>query len=608
MFGGAAAAGRIADLQYSCDHLNRCGSPTTRKQMPDRTARDTTVVVLGAGINGAALARELLLSGVNVVLVDAGDIACGTTAWSTRLVHGGLRYLEYGEVGLVRESLAERDRLVRLAPHLVQPLEFYLPMRTRWGGLASAAARLLGCESLAKRWRSAGGRGSIAVALGLTLYDALSVGSHWPRHRAVRPGATGLPAVDPRAFPRAAVYADAQMLFPERFTVELCVDARRIATARGASFTLLTRASCERLGDGGLRLHRADRGTDHTTESARELRPAAVINATGAWVDRTLAELLPGDGRPLIGGTKGSHLVCASPALRQALGDRGVYAEADDGRPVFVLPFGPELVLVGTTDIPFHGDPATARTDDDEIAYLLAAVARLFPAVAPDRGAVVQHYCGVRPLPAASGSAPASVTRRHMLVRHAGAPLPTWSIVGGKLTTCRSLAEQAARGVLAELGLPVQGSSRERPLPGSLSAEARAACVAETAAVVRAAGVAAGRAERVAERVVDLFGSRAPEACRAPAALPGDVPPLVADTDLPTAAVGFCVREEWATSLDDLVERRLMLAFAPRLSRATLTGLAVELVRLGMLPAGQAEAEVHRCAAGLHERFGKTVA
>jgi len=568
--------------------------------MPDRAARDTTVMVLGAGINGAALARELLLSGVNVVLVDAGDVACGTTAWSTRLVHGGLRYLEYGEVGLVRESLAERDRLVRLAPHLVRPLEFYLPMRTRWGGLVSAAARLLGCESLAKRWRSPGGRGSIAVGMGLTLYDVLAVGSRWPRHRAARPGAAGLPAVDPRAFPHAAVYADAQMLFPERFTVELCVDARRIAAARAASFTLLTHASCEWLGDGSLRLRAADR--------AREFQPAAVINATGAWVDRTLAELLPGDGRPLIGGTKGSHLVCESPALRQALGDRGVYAEADDGRPVFVLPFGPELVLVGTTDIPFHGDPATARADDDEIAYLLAAVARLFPAVAPDQSAVVQNYCGVRPLPAASGSAPASVTRRHMLVRHAGAPLPTWSIVGGKLTTCRSLAEQAAREVLAALGLPVQGSSRERPLPGSLSAEARAACVAETAAVVRAAGVAAGRVDRVAERVVDLFGSRAPEACRAPGALPGDVPPLVADTDLPTAAVGFCVREEWATSLGDLVERRLMLAFAPRLSLATLTGLAVELVRLGMLPAGQAEAEVHRSAAGLHARFGKTVA
>ncbi|MEI6240368.1 MAG: glycerol-3-phosphate dehydrogenase/oxidase [Planctomycetia bacterium] len=572
--------------------------------MPDRAARDMTVVVLGAGINGAALARELLLSGLGVVLVDSGDIACGATAWSTRLVHGGLRYLEYGEIGLVRESLAERDRLVRLAPHLVRPLEFYLPMRTRWGGLASAAARLLGLESLAKARRSPGGRGSIAVGMGLTLYDSLAVGPRWPRHRAVRPGAAGLPAVDARAFPHAAVYADAQMLFPERFTVELCVDARRIASAQGTQFALVTHASFERRADGSLRIGSAGRAAD----GVRDVRPAAVINATGAWVDRTRAELLPHDGRRLIGGTKGSHLVLDAHALRAALGDCGVYAEADDGRPVFVLPFGPQLVLVGTTDIPFRGDPATARADDDEIAYLLAAVARLFPAVAPGRSAVVQHYCGVRPLPAADEALPASVTRRHMLVRHAEAPVPTWSIVGGKLTTCRSLAEQAAREVLGTLGLPVLGSSRERPLPGSITAEARGACVAEASAAIRAAGVAAERGDRAAECTVGLFGSRAPDLCRTMVRLPSEVPPLVAGTDLPTAAVGFCTREEWAASLDDLVERRLMLSFAARLSHMTLTALAVELVRLGMLPADRVEAEVRRCAEVLHERYGKNLA
>lgn len=576
--------------------------------MPDRAAKDTTVVVLGAGINGAALARELLLSGVNVVLVDAGDIACGTTAWSTRLVHGGLRYLEYGEVGLVRESLAERDRLARLAPHLVRPLEFYLPLRTCWGGLASAAARLLGWESLAKRWRSPAGRGSIAVGLGLTLYDALAVGSRWPRHRTVRPGMAGLPAVDARAFPRAAVYADAQMRFPERFTVELCVDARRIAASHGTSFALLTHASCMWHADGSLRCRSVNHSDAGSDAGSRDIRPAAVINATGAWVDRTRAELLPGDARRLIGGTKGSHLVLDAVSVRRALGDQGVYAEADDGRPVFVLPFGPRLVLVGTTDIPFHGDPATARADDDEITYLLAAVARLFPAVAPSRGAVVQHYCGVRPLPASGGATPASVTRRHMLVRHAEAAIPTWSIVGGKLTTCRSLAEQAAREVLATLGLPVLGTSRERPLPGSLADDARAACVAEAAAVVRGAGVEAERAERVAEQMVELFGSRAPEACRSPTTLPADVPPLVADADLPTAVVGACIREEWATSLDDLIERRLMLSFAPTLSRATLAVLAAELARLGMLPADGVAAEVQWCVTQLYERYGKVVA
>ena len=567
--------------------------------MPDRSPRDTTVVVLGCGINGAALARELLLSGVRVVAVDADDIAGGATAWSTRLVHGGLRYLEYGEVGLVRESLRERDRLVRLAPHLVRPLEFYLPVRTRWGGLPAAAARLLGCEPLARAWRPRGGRGSVAVGIGLSLYDALAVGSSWPRHRMARAGAPGLPAVEAREFPRGAVYADAQMLFPERFTVELCVDARRIAREQGTEFRLLTHAAIERRADGGLRL----RGRD----DAHDLEPAAIVNATGAWADRTLQEVLPGPGPRLIGGTKGSHLVLDAAPLRAALGERGVYAEADDGRPVFVLPFGPRLVLVGTTDVPYAGNPAAARADEQEIAYLLAAVAGLFPAVAPGRDALQQHYCGVRPLPAAGGAVPAAVTRRHMLVRHPHAPQPTWSIVGGKLTTCRSLAEHAAREILAALGLPVRATSRERPLPGSLAAADRVACVADVADRLRPSGIDAARIDRAAAVTVDLFGARAGAVGRAAAEMPPGVPALLAGTDLPTATVGFCAREEWAGSLADLVERRLMLSFAPTLTVATLSAVASELVRLGMLPVEAAGAEADRCASELRDRYGKAV-
>jgi len=568
--------------------------------MPDRAARETTVVVLGCGINGAALARELLLSGVRVVVVESGDIACGATAWSTRLVHGGLRYLEYGEVGLVRESLRERDRLVRLAPHLVQPLGFCLPLRTRWGGVGAAAARLLGCETLARRWRPDGGRGSVAVGAGLTLYDALAVGSRWPRHRVVRAGGAGLPAFDGQAFPRAAIYADAQMPFPERFTVELCVDARQIAAEQETEFHLFTHARVQCRADGGLRVCGGGATID--------VEPAAVVNATGAWVDRTAGEILPRPGPRLIGGTKGSHLVLDSAALRAALGDRGVYAEADDGRPVFVLPFGPRLVLVGTTDLPFAGDPATARADEREVEYLLAAVARLFPAAAPGRGAVQQHYCGVRPLPAAEGAVPAAVTRRHMLVRQTSALRPTWSIVGGKLTTCRSLAEQSAREILGTLGLPVRATSCERPLPGRIAEADRAHCTAHVSACLRAVGVSAAEADRAAAATVDLFGARAGGVARVAADGPGGASAILAGTDLPTAAIGFCMREEWAGSLADLVERRLMLVFAPGLAQPTLAAVAAELVRLGMLPPDSADAEVRRYVRELEDRYGKTVA
>ena len=568
--------------------------------MPEREAAETTIVVLGAGINGAALARELLLSGVRVVVVEADDIACGATAWSTRLVHGGLRYLEYGELDLVRESLAERDRLVRLAPHLVRPLGFFLPVKGRWGGLAAAAARLLGLESVARAWRGRG-RGSIAVGLGLALYDGLAAGHAWPRRRSVTTGTPGLPAVDARAFPYAAVYADAQMLFPERFTTELLVDAGRIAAERRTSFSLLTHATTASTAGGGLRVATAAGDTV-------DLRPAAIVNATGAWVDRTRAEILPPSSGRLIGGTKGSHLILAAPALRGALGDHGVYAEADDGRPVFVLPFGPRLVLVGTTDIPFAGDPATARADESEIAYLLAAVARLFPQAAPQPAAVIQHYCGVRPLPAADGATPASVTRRHMLVRQTDAALPTWSVVGGKLTTCRSLAEDAAAEVLGTLALPVRETSRERPLPGSLAAEIRPACVAEATRLLAVAGIPADRVAAAAEGTIALFGARGIEVCRRAGRLPATAPPLIAGTDLPTAAVGFAIEEEWAGSLADIVERRLMLSFAETLSRTTLAAVAAEMTRLGRLTAAQADEEVRREVERLRVHHGKQVA
>jgi glycerol-3-phosphate dehydrogenase len=582
---------------------------------------DKTIVVLGAGINGAALARELTLSGVSVVVIDATDVACGATAWSTRLIHGGLRYLEYGELSLVRESLAERDRLVRLAPHLVAPLPFYFPVRGRLGGLRAAAARLLGWESLARACRGDRGRGSWTVAAGLALYDLLAAGSRregrLPRHRMVRAGGSGLPTVDARAFPLAGVYADAQLLYPERFTVELLVDAGRIAASNGVRFSVLTHHAVSLLPDGRLRVEPIG-PTAGGGEAGVELRADAVVNATGAWVDRTLDGIFPeaagGSRGRFIGGTKGSHLLLRSPRLREALGTHGVYAEAEDGRPVFVLPFGPALVLVGTTDIPFAGDPALARADEAEIDYLLAAVARLFPSAPAGRGAVQQHYCGVRPLPSAGDgrrSAPAAVTRRHMLVRHPWAPLPAWSIVGGKLTTCRSLAETAAAEVLAAVGTPVAATSRERPLPGAWPAgTSRDAAVDAAAATAVRAGLPAAAARRVADRTVAIFGARAAEVfvdgVPSPTADTAG-PPLISGSSLPASAVGFCVREEWAVTLDDVVERRLMMAFDERLSVAAIEDVAAQLVRAGRLPPERAADEVAACVTLLRERYGREI-
>ena len=455
---------------------------------------------------------------------------------------------------------------------------------------------------MAKRCASRRGRGAWTVGAGLTMYDLLSWGSAWPRHRMVRAGLPGMPGVDAARYPQACLYTDAQMLFPERFTVELLIDARRIAASRGIPFAVITRAGARLEADGRLRVMSGMSGMGlGDAGAALLLAPRSLVNATGAWVDRTLGELLPertgGEQRRLIGGTKGSHLLIDSSQLRRALGSRGVYAEAADGRPMFVLPFGGRLVLVGTTDIPFSGDPATARADDAEIDYLLAAVGVLFPAVAPRRSDVVQHYCGVRPLPATDG-APAGITRRHMIVRRAGAPLPLWSIVGGKLTTCRSLAESAAAEILTALSMPVTATSRDRPLPGAVSAAARERIESPVAAWLEDAGLEPAEAKEAARATVDLLGTAALE-------LIGMEGGLLAGSWLPTAAVHYCLASEWATTLDDLIERRLMLAFDPDLASRTLRAVADAMVRAGAMESDAVEGEIATMTATLKQRYGK---
>ena len=538
------------------------------------------VLVVGGGVTGAGVALDAATRGLRVALVEARDLASGTSSRSSKLFHGGLRYLEMLDFALVREALHERDlALSRLAPHLVTPVPFLYPL-TRKG------------------WERP------YVGAGLALYDLLAAGSGWPRHRMVRAGRPGQPAVDPSRYPLAGIYSDAQMLFPERFTVELLVDARRIAQETGARFSLFTHHAASLGPDGRLRLEPLA-GARDGAGGGIELQPAAIINATGAWVDRTLASVLPADPTPsLIGGTTGSHLILRAPALRSALGAYGVYAEAADGRPVFVLPFGERLVLVGTTDIPFTGDPAAAHADEEEIDYLLRAVARIFPAAAARREDVAQHYCGVRPLPAARADGrTAAITRRHLLVRQREAPLPCWSIVGGKLTTCRSLAESAAREVLGALGVSVRGTSRDRPLPGACEGPSRAAAEKLVETRVAAAGASADTARVVAHRLVDLFGARGPEVC---AALEPQAP-LIADTGLPAAAVRWCVREEWAASLEDVMERRLMLSFDERLTRQAVEEVARVLVQEGVLQQYGLEAEVDGFVRHLRDRYGKDV-
>jgi glycerol-3-phosphate dehydrogenase len=503
---------------------------------------DRPILILGGGINGAAAARELALNGASVWLVDTADLAFGATAYSSRLIHGGLRYLEFAEFSLVKESLQERGRLLRLAPHLVKPLRLYIPVRNSWGGLAQAAGKFLGLPVQNKRTAH---RGLRVVQVGLWLYDRYAITDDLPPRSLHRLDEPGVPRVSPDVAKRLWAYSDAQVTYPERMVIALLDDARALAAGHGSDFRVLTYCRATLHGE-TVEIGPSDNDAAGVLAS---IQPAAIVNATGAWVDQTLARL-QAPSRRLMGGTKGSHFLTHQAKLRELLGESGVYTEARDGRPVFLLPFG-EGVLVGTTDIPFEGDPAAVVATEEELEYLLAVVADVFPDAGLTRADIAMHQCGVRPLPFVEAKTPAAITRRHQLVWNGDCHVPLVSLVGGKLTTCRSLAEEAAAAVLGRLGKQVMATSRDRPIPRLPVDDALAA---------------GGQAWR-------------------------------------SAAARSC-EDEWVTRLEDLVERRLMLHFAPRITRRMLGDLASVLIQSNKLDLADAQPAIDRCITRLQSHFG----
>ncbi len=549
------------------------------------------VLILGAGINGAALARELVLSGVPVWLVDQRDIASGASSRSSHLIHGGLRYLEYGEFALVRESVQERQRLLRLAPQFVRPLELFIPVTQRAAGFGAAALKFLRLKRSAQSPR----RGLWLVRMGLWMYHKYAGDRSLPPPRTLSVKDAEAVPVDRRRYRWQCAYYDAMVEYPERFILALLSDAQQEAARQGIAFRVFTYHQAVRLG------HQVQVGPVSNEEFEDAIEPLAIINCTGARVDDTLAAL-DIQARRLMGGTKGSHLHTSKVELMQKLNGRGIYAEAADGRPVFILPWA-DGVLIGTTDLPFEGHPSDVIAHDDEISYLIETVNEVLGAGTLSHSDVDWHFCGVRPLPYADPRNPAAITRRHWMEKHENAPLPLFSIIGGKLTTCRSLAQDSAATILNELGRPVVATSADRVLPGGdkyprgdnelREAQQRLSSthgleVSQVSAMWRLVG----------NRVGEILATMADES---------HDHSTVAGTQLPIAFVRWIIRHEWAQTLDDLVCRRLMLITQRQLALSTLRQLAGLLVAEGRLTADQANESVAHTVATLARLYGKRV-
>jgi glycerol-3-phosphate dehydrogenase len=517
-------------------------------------------VVVGGGINGISTFRELALQGVRVLLVDRGDFCGACSSAPSRMIHGGLRYLENGEIALVRESLRERDALLRNAPHFVRPLPTTVPIQHVFSGLLNGAFGVLGL-----RGRPAE-RGALAVKAGLGVYDFLSRAERtMPRH--VFRGREATAALWPDLPPTvrfSATYYDAWISHPERLGIELVLDG---LDANPEALAINHFGATRR--EGSEIILEDTLGGDEIAVSTE-----VIINATGAWLDETNT-VLAGSGEPpapYVGGTKGSHLVLDHPGLARALNRHMIYFENVDGRVCILFPYLGR-VLLGSTDIRVDA-PGDVRCEDDEADYILKSLSYVFPGVTVRPEDIVYRYSGVRPLPRSEASFTGRISRDHFVAEIDGEP-PTLCLVGGKWTTFRAFGEQAADRALAILGVPRKTATGHRRIGGGIGfpedETGRAALVAALAAEF------AVSPER-AEHAVSHYGTAAAAILRF--CREADDAPL-AGTAYTEAELRFLVRHESARTHADLLQRRTSLAITGCLSSAiiarTTAILAAEL-------------------------------
>jgi glycerol-3-phosphate dehydrogenase len=483
------------------------------------------VLVIGGGINGAGIARDAAMRGLRTAVVERSDFASGTSSRSSKLIHGGLRYLQQGHVGLVLEAVRERERMRRLAPHLVRPQEFVVPLYR--GGPV----------------------GFSTLSVGLWAYDLLAGFWSVKRHRMLRPRALmeAEPALRRDGLKGAGLYWDYRT-DDARLVLETAM-----AAAREGAVVLSYAGVTDFVKEGGKIV--GARVTDLLGGEDVTVRAKVVVNAAGPWVDKITA--LDAPGSPVLRLTKGVHVIVP----RARIGNRAAFVlnAVQDGRVMFVIPWG-EHALVGTTDTDHVGGPDTPPTvEAADVKYLLDTVNHYFPAASLVPADVVSAFAGLRPLvgpPSASATSPSDVSREEeIFVSDSGLV----SIAGGKLTTYRLIAQSVVDRVVERLRAAGDqrriGRSRtgEVPLPGG---------TAEPGALAAAAISRDGHgiAPAVIEHLANRYGSRLDEVLGLVVRDRRLAEPLLPDLPEPRAEVVEAVEHEWAMTLDDVLRRRTQVA------------------------------------------------
>lgn len=505
----------------------------TRREMWERLGGEVDLLVVGGGITGAGVARDAARRGLSVALVDMGDLASGTSSRSSKLVHGGLRYLEHYEFSLVFEAVSERRILMDLAPHLVNPLGFLFPV---YAG------------SRHKLW---------LIQAGMWLYDGLSLFRSPKRHRNLQPEEVAElePAVKQEGLKGAPLYYDCST-DDSRLTLETALDAAEA----GATVTPWCRVESFLKEDNGR--IRGAVVKDVLSGELKEVAARAVVNATGPWTDRTIALSGPLGGGKLLRPTKGVHIVVEHAKL--PIHNAVVCFHPHDERVLFAIPWG-DRTYVGTTDTDYDGDPATVAAAGEDVDYLIDASNHYFPDYTLSRGDVISTWAGLRPLIApphtAGDVAESAVSREHQIVVGQDGLI---TIAGGKLTTYRRMAAEVVDTAVRLLQLSPGferdvGSccTHQRPLPGGVGWPDDDDHDAVARRIVEAG--APHVPHDVARHLGDTYGMRGIEVARLCVDDPALATRIVEGRPEILAQVDWAVRAELASRLADFMIRRTQL-------------------------------------------------